>query len=336
MTHIWIMLFACLFIGIGLTPHKPEAVWGHGVNPSPLIMRSGIHAVFLYYRGTKRLGELGDTCKHPKCKLLLILLLQMAGDIESNPGPENFGQKSRGGGAGGMKTRQSTLSFRDTEGTLLQRLEALEERVTVLEQEKQQLAVKLEGLENEKRRNNIIVYGMPEEEQENSEQSEEKVKELIKDKLNIEDEIGIERVHRIGRKKQARVPNQDSASTQEERPGDQQRKDETEEASANDIQPKPRPVIVRFVNCKDKDRVLAAGRENLIPQAGKIRVGEDYSLKVRNARKQLIPFLSKFREKYKKNERKVFLRRDKLIVGQDIFSFDEEKQDIVKETAFLQ
>ena len=58
---------------------------------------------------------------------------------------------------------------------------------------------KLEYLENQSRRNNIRVDGMLEAENESWDITEEKVKEVLKDKLSLEFEPSIEHAHRVGK-----------------------------------------------------------------------------------------------------------------------------------------
>ena len=63
------------------------------------------------------------------------------------------------------------------------------------------LARNIEYLENQSRRNNVKILGIPEDDDEKSwDDTESKVKEAIKNKLGIEDEIKIERAHRIGKR----------------------------------------------------------------------------------------------------------------------------------------
>ena len=67
-------------------------------------------------------------------------------------------------------------------------------------QEAKFLKDKLRTLEDRNRRNNLRIDGMKENDNESWEQSEQKVKDLIKEKLAIEEDIMIERAHRIGKK----------------------------------------------------------------------------------------------------------------------------------------
>ena len=58
---------------------------------------------------------------------------------------------------------------------------------------------KLEYLENQSRRNNIRIDGILEEENESWDTTEEKVKQVLAEKLNLEEALHIERAHRVGR-----------------------------------------------------------------------------------------------------------------------------------------
>ena len=62
---------------------------------------------------------------------------------------------------------------------------------------------RIEYQENQSRRNNIRVFGIPESADETWEMAEKKVRDAIKEKLNIE--VDIERAHRVERKKSGRI-----------------------------------------------------------------------------------------------------------------------------------
>ena len=55
---------------------------------------------------------------------------------------------------------------------------------------------KLEYLEKQSRRNNIRIDGILEEENESSDTTEEKVKQVLAEKLNPEEALHVERAHR--------------------------------------------------------------------------------------------------------------------------------------------
>ena len=58
---------------------------------------------------------------------------------------------------------------------------------------------KLEYLENQSRRNNIRIDGILEEENESWDTTEEKVKQVLVEKLNLEEALHVERAHCVGR-----------------------------------------------------------------------------------------------------------------------------------------
>ena len=58
---------------------------------------------------------------------------------------------------------------------------------------------KFEYLENQSRRSNRRIDGIQEEENESWDTTEEKVKQVLAEKLNFEEALDIERAHRVGR-----------------------------------------------------------------------------------------------------------------------------------------
>ena len=58
---------------------------------------------------------------------------------------------------------------------------------------------KLEYLENQSRRNNIRIDGILEEENESWDTTDEKVKQVLAEKLNLEEALHVERARRVGR-----------------------------------------------------------------------------------------------------------------------------------------
>jgi len=149
-----------------------------------------------------------------------------------------------------------------------------------LEKNVESLLEKTDDLENRSRRNNLCFEGIPEQlhGHESWEKSEEKIKNLVSNKLHIDtDDLIIERAHRVGRKKP----------------------DST----------KPRPIIAKFLSFKDRDAVLKA-RKNLKGTRQIIR--EDFSDRVLQKRKDLLPQMNEAR-----NEGKIaYLSYDKLIIKQ--------------------
>lgn len=70
----------------------------------------------------------------------------------------------------------------------------------------------MEYLENQSRRNNVRVDGIPEEDNETWEETEAKVKQVLKEELNLASAPDIERAHRVGKSSRRPASAQNSAS----------------------------------------------------------------------------------------------------------------------------
>lgn len=126
---------------------------------------------------------------------------------------------------------------------------------------------KIDYLENQSRRNNVIIDGLI---QENAYESwsdtEQMVREFLKNKLKIDPKsIEIERAHRTGSVKQNTG--------------------------------KTRPIVVKFLRYKDKDLILAKARAHL--KNTLIYVNEDFSDLLRKKRADLIPAMKQARDEGK-------------------------------------
>lgn len=147
-------------------------------------------------------------------------------------------------------------------------------------------------LENQNRRNNIKLFGIPEEKQENWDDCERKAKEAIAGNLGIKDEMIIERAHRVGRPGNTRVRGGRGMN------GSNQRNDE------------PRPIVVKFNNWKQKSKVIKAAQK-IRPKGISFR--EDFSKRVLDRRAELVPQLISARQEGKN----AFLVMDKLVIMKD-------------------
>lgn len=134
---------------------------------------------------------------------------------------------------------------------------------------------KQEYLEGQSRRNNIVIDGVPESTGESWADSEEKVKDIFRQKLQLQRDMEMERAHRIGKP----------------------------EADRN----RPRSIVVKFMNFKDKAAVMQRAK-NL--KGTKIFINDDYTDAVRLKRKELMPKLKEARDKGDI----AYLRHDKLII----------------------
>eukprot|EP00794_Sanderia_malayensis_P012576 gene12576-13865_t len=102
---------------------------------------------------------------------------------------------------------------------------------------------KQEYLENQSRRNNLKLIGGPEDSSENSwDETENTVKALIKSELGIDEEITIERAHRVGKPYRKPRKGGNNAST-------------IKEGEA------PRHIVAKFQSWKVKEKVIQKARE---------------------------------------------------------------------------
>lgn len=130
-------------------------------------------------------------------------------------------------------------------------------------QDLERVKEKVNDIENRSRRNNIKVEGIVENDKENWGDTEKKLKELIKLKLSLDGEsMIIERAHRVGRLSDA--PNG-----------------------------RPRAIVARFLNWKDKDLVMKASYK--LKGSG-IYLNDDFSEETVRRRKELVPVMNRMRE----------------------------------------
>ena len=150
----------------------------------------------------------------------------------------------------------------------------------------------LEYMENQSRRNNLKIMGVEENlaEEKSWDDTEKLVKELIKDKLGIDEDIDIERCHRVG--------NLDNKMSQ---PGMSTRNKE------------PRSIVAKISKWKIKEMILKKAR-NVKPEG--IKFVADLSQRTLEKRRAKIPDLLQAR-----SEGKVaYFVLDKLIVKNKTFS----------------
>lgn len=207
--------------------------------------------------------------------------------------------------------KSENFKLREQNVKLTGKVDKLATLVNELEISNNSLNEKHEQLESQSRRQNLIFYDIKESHKETWEQSEQVVRDYIRDELSMnESDIRIERAHRLYSKN------------------------------------KPRPLIVKFSFYKDKETVLKKYREitkaarnqrnhddnisgpgsdrhNDVSSSGSnVRISEDFPKRVRNIRALLIPFL---KEAISKGEN-AFLRYDKLVINHRVYSYDNEKE----------
>lgn len=243
-------------------------------------------------------------------------LLILAGDVETNPGPNDKLEKLQ---STLDKLVQNTESYQkeNTEklNAITSGISNLRERVTVLEnkvvdQSRWQDDVSsmkhdvvsignnlsavighVDALDNRLRRNNLIFKGIPEERGETWDRTEQIVTEFVKTFLKV-DAGEIERAHRIGRK-------QDGFN---------------------------RMIVVKFQNYKNKQEILSKAPSLKNVQSPKVWIDEDFSPYIQEARKKLRDFAKPHREAQKK----VRFTFDKLFIDDRTYIYDPSLNQVVE------
>ncbi|XP_022835700.1 uncharacterized protein LOC111363135 [Spodoptera litura] len=178
-----------------------------------------------------------------------------------------------------MKLEMQKQTAELTESITKNLMDRMDEKLTPIIEENQQLKQKIKDLEKEleylkkeKKDNNIIIFGLEEGEISRTDLFEG-VKATLKEDLNINmEQFEVNKLYRLGKKK---------------------------------VQNKPRPVLCSFINTWKKDEIMK-NRKNL----KNIYITNDYSKEVLEARKALLPRLKEEREK----GNIAFLKFDKLVV----------------------
>ena len=140
---------------------------------------------------------------------------------------------------------------------------------------------KLEYFENQSRRKNIRVDGILEEDNESWPNTEAKVKEALHEKLNLSFEPVIERAHRVGARPRS--------------------------SAADGINRRPRTIVCRLRDWKQKDEILRAARR--IKPSG-IFVNEDLANETLEKRREQ---LDKFKEAKRAGKTAYFVL-DRLVI----------------------
>jgi len=115
---------------------------------------------------------------------------------------------------------------------------------------------KLAAMEDQPRRNNLVIFGLPEQADETWDKTEHTVRQFLSEDLKMENaenqrEVEIERAQRLGTKRHGQV----------------------------------RPVLVRYLRWKTKNEVYVKARD--LPRDSQLSIGEDLSKLVRDKRKLL-------------------------------------------------
>lgn len=241
----------------------------------------------------------------------LALLLLCAGDVESNPGPKiedvltllkNCHEETTTN-LNAIKQQISTIEVRltDIEKTV-NNVSEFQKTFDVVADSVQEvkanvcktnegLADVVDDMNNRMRRNNLIIKGLPEEENEGYAESERVVKDFFSTHLEIE-AGDIERAHRLGK-------------------------------TRPDFH---RPIIVKFLNFKSKLEALSNASKLKDLEEPKVWLEEDFSPKVQLARKKLRDFAKSNR----KSTEKYTVRFNKLHMHNSTFCYDAANDCVVK------
>lgn len=153
-------------------------------------------------------------------------------------------------------------------------IENIKEKNRKLEEALVVLQNKVDYLENQSRRNNLIIYGISEEVNEDWNVTENLVKMFLETHFKVTiANSDIERAHRLGYNRNNNK----------------------------------RPVIVKFLNFKTKDRILKMGK---CLRGTNYAIAEDYSEQIKTERNKLKPYLIAAKSEGKK----AFLSFDKLVI----------------------
>ena len=139
--------------------------------------------------------------------------------------------------------------------------------------------------ENQSRRNNIRIDGIPEEPDETWEDTESKAKVALESKLNLPFKVEIERAHRTS--KVNRRSDDNASST------------------------RPRTVICRLVSWKQKDPIVKTAR---IVKPERMFVNEDLAAETLQRRKDELPKLKGKAKQAKQAGKIAYFVLDKLII----------------------
>ncbi|KAL8573968.1 hypothetical protein ACOMHN_029415 [Nucella lapillus] len=182
------------------------------------------------------------------------------------------------------------FSARDDIDTLGHNVDIFEEENRRMKEEVRMQAEKIDYLENQSRRQNLMFYNIPKQQQEETwDDCEQAVQQVIKNILNITTDVVIERAHRVGSAIRAKLH-----SFRDEH------------------------LILKNAH------KLKQYNETKEDKRQKIGISEDFSQTVRNKRRGLTEML----RVYRNDERKATLVYDKRIIDDGIFTYNLDTEQI--------
>ncbi|XP_050030536.2 uncharacterized protein [Dermacentor andersoni] len=239
------------------------------------------------------------------CKLFAVLrmLLLLGGDIELNPGPTLDGiaeqLKLIAGDIQEIKKEKSITNTRlNAIDKKLEKIAGIEKqisennkRISTLEKNLMAMEKKVEDLENRSRRSNLVIYGVEEQQKESTDMLLEMVEKKILDGILQIKTKGIERIHRLGKKKQTDTS-------------------------------RPRPVILKLLDYRDKVSIL---KHCTMLKGSGFYISEDFSRSIREIRKKLWDRTKEYRDR----QERVSLVYDKVRINGELFAWDSDHEDLI-------
>ncbi|XP_070390823.1 uncharacterized protein [Dermacentor albipictus] len=239
------------------------------------------------------------------CKLFVFLrmLLLLGGDVDLNPGPTLDGiaeqLKLIARDIQEIKKEKSITNTRLIAiDKKLEKIAGIEKqisennkRIFTLEKNLMAMEKKIEDLENRSRRSNLVIYGVEEQQKESTDMLLEFVEKKILDGILQIKTKGIERIHRLGKKKQTDTS-------------------------------RPRPVILKLLDCRDKVSIL---KHCTKLKGSGFYISKDFSRSTREIRKKLWDRT----KEYRRRQERVSLVYDKVRVNGQLFAWDSDHEDLV-------
>ena len=141
-----------------------------------------------------------------------------------------------------------------------------------------QLTSKVSYLEGQTKRDNLVLFGIPEQQEETWDDCENEVRKVLDENLKLQgalsdNEVGIERAHRIGKKQQC----------------------------------KTRPIVVKFGRYKTKNAILNLKHKL---KGSRYRISEQFSDAIMRERRKFQPLI----ESAIQNKQRFSLKYNKLVI----------------------
>ncbi|XP_049516249.1 uncharacterized protein LOC125942146 [Dermacentor silvarum] len=235
-------------------------------------------------------------CPRRCCAILvdcwsILLLLLMAGDVEENPGPKTAeilqeilgNQNALDRKIDDIKKEIAEVNAKtDKMQSVLAMFDEMKTRIDKLETTVRKQSEKLIDYENRSRRNNLVVFGLTESANESAQVLNKRVVNDIFSKVLGIEITTVERIHRIGK-----------------------------------VNPdRPRPVILKFYDYKEKNTVLKSCAKL---KGTSIRISNDYAKETVLIRKKLWESAALDRDA----GAKVVLVHDKLRINDQLYAWDD-------------